>query len=62
MPTRTSCSRGAFEAGTPAWSFAGGAAPVAGNNTAGGDPIGNTMSLSLPVGQLRDEPGGVRRS
>jgi len=47
---------GAFEAGTPAWSFAGGAAPVAGNNTAGGDPIGNTMSLSLPSGSSATSP------
>ena len=53
-------SGGSFEAGLPAWSFAGGAALVAGNNTAGGDPLTNTRSLSLPGRELRDEPGGVR--
>jgi hypothetical protein len=47
---------GSFEAGTPAWSLAGGAAPVAGNNTAGGDPTTNTTSLSLPAGSTATSP------
>jgi hypothetical protein len=49
-------SGGAFEAGTPAWNLAGGAARVAGNNTAGGDPLANTTSLSLPAGSSATSP------
>jgi hypothetical protein len=49
-------SGGAFEAGMPAWSLAGGAARVAGNNTAGRDPIANTSSLSLPAGSAASSP------
>ena len=47
---------GSFEAGTPAWNLAGGAARVAGNNTAGGDPSANTTSLSLPTGSTATSP------
>jgi hypothetical protein len=49
-------SGGAFEAGTPTWNLAGGAARVAGNNTAGGDPLANTTSLSLPAGSSATSP------
>lgn len=49
-------SGGSFEAGLPAWSLAGGAALVAGNNTAGGDPLTNTRSLSLPAGSSATSP------
>lgn len=49
-------SGGAFEAGMPAWGLAGGAALVAGNNTAGGDPLTNTTSLSLPTGSSATSP------
>jgi hypothetical protein len=47
---------GSFEAGTPAWSLADGAARVTGNNTAGGDPSTNTTSLSLPAGSSATSP------
>lgn len=47
---------GAFEAGMPAWSLMGGAALVAGNNTAGGDPLTNTTSLSLTAGSSATSP------
>jgi hypothetical protein len=47
---------GSFEAGAPAWSLAGGAARVTGNNTAGGDPSTNTTSLSLPAGSSATSP------
>ena len=49
-------SGGAFEAGMPAWGLTGGAALVAGNNTAGGDPLTNTRSLSLPTGSSATSP------
>lgn len=49
-------SGGSFEAGLPAWSLGGGAALVAGNNTAGGDPLSNTRSLSLPAGSSATSP------
>jgi hypothetical protein len=49
-------SGGAFEAGTPAWNLTGGAARVAGNNTAGGDALTNTTSLSLPTGSAATSP------
>lgn len=47
---------GNFENGAPGWSFAGGAATVLGNNTAGGDPTSNTRSLSLPSGSSATSP------
>ncbi|HEY2790544.1 MAG TPA: hypothetical protein VGI72_13915 [Gaiellales bacterium] len=47
---------GSFEAGTPAWQLVGGAGHVSGNNTAGGDPLWNTTSLSLPAGSSATSP------
>ncbi len=49
-------SGGAFEAGTAAWNLTDGAAAAAGNNTAGGDPLSNTTSLSLPAGSSATSP------
>ncbi len=47
---------GNFEGGAPGWTLAGGAALVAGNNTAGGDIVSNTTSLSLPAGSSATSP------
>lgn len=47
---------GNFENGAPGWTLADGAALVAGNNTAGGDPSSNKTSLSLPAGSSATSP------
>jgi hypothetical protein len=47
---------GSFEADTPAWQLFGSAARVSGNNTAGGDPLSNTTSLSLPAESSATSP------
>jgi hypothetical protein len=47
---------GNFEGGAPGWTLAGGAGLQAGNNTAGGDPVSNMTSLSLPAGSSATSP------
>ncbi len=47
---------GNFESGAPGWTFADGAGPAAGNNTAGTDPAADSTSLSLPAGSSATSP------
>jgi hypothetical protein len=47
---------GNFEGGAPGWTLTAGAALAAGNNTAGGDAVSNTTSLSLPAGSSATSP------
>ena len=52
---------GGFEEGGTGWTFTGGAALVAGNETEYLNGDADETSLSLPYGAVGDQPAGLRR-